>query len=72
MYRIKKDTPAFTVNTGEFNIQVDGNTSQEDLEKVARLPEYEGLIVSDVKVTTATKENKVITSKTNENGTEKE
>jgi hypothetical protein len=49
MFLIKKDVPAFTVNTGEINIQVDKATSQENLAIVAAMPEYADLIseVSD-------------------------
>lgn len=65
MFVIKKDVPAFTVNTGTINIQVDKNTTQENLSIVAAMSEYADSVaeVSDKPVA----ENKVSNKKTQEN-----
>ena len=64
MYAVKRDVPAFTVNTGKINIQVDKATSQENLAIVAGMPEYAGLIEE---AQAPEKENKTITKKNQEN-----
>ena len=72
MLRVKKDVPAFTVNTGLINIQVDENTSQENLAIVAGMPEFEGLIEGETQSIASgqalpEKENKATTKNTKEN-----
>jgi hypothetical protein len=72
MLRVKKDVAAFTVNTGVINIQVDKNTSQENLAIVAGIAEFEGLIEGEMQNIASAqaspeKENKVVTQKNKDN-----